>query len=66
LEYSHQKVRDWMGMKYTSNITYATGRVEDLIRCNVAYRNRVYNVAVECGIVPLINHVVRITKNKGR
>ena len=62
LEYSHQRVRNWMGMNYTSNVTYAIGRVDDLIRYNVAYRNRVYNVAVECGIVPLINYVVHITK----
>lgn len=67
LEYSHMQLKNWLGIKYLSNITYALSRVEGLIKYNVAYRNRIYNVAVDMGIMTLIYHIIRIVdKNNNK
>jgi len=64
LGYTYKQVRDFLGMKYDSNITYAISRVEDLIMYNIAYRNRLYSIAVDCGIMGLIYHIIKVVDGK--
>lgn len=59
-EYTHLQVRNYLGIKYDSNITYGKQRVLDLIETNRAYRNRLYNISVENGIIGLIYDIMEI------
>lgn len=62
LEYTHKQVREWFGMKYDSNVNYARKHIAGLIENNVAYRNRVYNIAVDNGIMGLIFDVIELVE----
>lgn len=65
LEYTHKQVREWLSVKYDSNINHARRRIADLVEFNPAYRNRVYGIAIENGVMPLVNDIIEITdKNK--
>ena len=60
LEYSHGQICDFLKLKWKSSVANGVARVEEMIRYNVAYRNRVYNIAVECGVMPLVKHIINI------
>ena len=60
LEYSHTQVRKFLGVTYDSNVNYALTRVPNLIRYRPAYRNRIYNIAIEMGIMSLIYYIIRV------
>jgi len=63
LAYTHKQVMAWMGIKYLSNITYAINRIIELIEYNPAYRNRMYNVAINNGIMGLLRDIEDIVDN---
>ncbi len=65
LEYTHRQVRDYLGIKYDSNITHAIQRVDDLIRFNTAYRNRLYNIAIDNGIMGLVFYIIKVVDKDG-
>lgn len=61
LEYTHNQIREILGMKYDSNITYAVNRVEELMSISKAYRNRMYNIAWDNGVMGLVRHIIKMT-----
>ena len=62
LEYTHRQVRIFMKFKYDSNITYALKRVEDLIAFRPSYRNRIYNISIDNGVIGLVKHIIHENK----
>jgi hypothetical protein len=48
-----------MGFKSLSNITYALRRIRQFIEYDVPYRNRLYNIAIECGVMGLLKDVIK-------
>lgn len=62
LEYTHSQVRQFLGIKYDSNLTYAQDRVKSLIEFNTAYRNRLYNIAWDNGVIGLVKHIIELEK----
>jgi hypothetical protein len=60
LEYTHKQVKEYLGMKYDSNINYARKRIIELIEFNRVYRNRIYSVAVDNGILGLVYDIIKI------
>ena len=61
LEYTHKQVREFMHIKYDSNINHGRKRIVDLIRYNRVYRNRIYTIAVDNGILPLVYDIIEAT-----
>ncbi len=61
--YTHRQVREYLGIKHDSNINYARKRIVSLIEYNSVYRNRVYSIAVENGILSLVYDIIRIVDN---
>jgi hypothetical protein len=59
LAYTHKQVKLWMGFKSLSNITYALRRIRQFIEYDVPYRNRLYNIAIECGVMGLLKDVIK-------
>ena len=57
LAYTHRQVKEWMGFKSLSNITYALNRIRNMIEYDVPYRNRLYNIAIECGVMGLLKQI---------
>lgn len=64
LAYTHRQVQEYMGIKYVSNITYAMARIVELIEYNVPYRNRLYNIAIENGIMVMVRDIIDVVDNK--
>ena len=60
LGYTHRQVREFMGVKYDSNTNYARKRIAGLLEYNRAYRNRIYNIAVDCGVWGLVADIIDI------
>jgi len=60
LEYTHAQVKKFLEIKYDSNVNYALTKVPELIKYRPAYRNRIYNIAIEMGIMGLIYHIIRV------
>ena len=63
LEYTHKQVREFLAIKYDSNINYGRKRVVGLIAYNRVYRNRIYTIAVDNGILPLVYDIIEATDN---
>lgn len=64
LEYSHSQIRRFIGYKYDSNVNYAIRRMLRMIEYNIAYRNRIYNISIELGIMGLTYQVIKIIDKK--
>ncbi len=60
LEYTHRQVRGFIGINYDSNINYGRRRIATIIEYNRAYRNRIYGIAVENGILGLVFDIINI------
>ncbi len=63
LGYTHRQVMGWLSINYISNVTYALKRLPGLIEHNTAYRNRLYNIAIENGVMELIYDIINIVDN---